>query len=302
MTLSFESTSPSLGAKVSGVAFDQVLDDAAASSELFDALRQALDRHLVLVFNQCDLSAQHIFRLAAGIGGGTPFVNIKLPDNPGAIHVPDRPEIKVISTEFTPSGLPLGDAGNTLAQVWHNDGAAEDVPPGVITFSGKRTPTPAPETSWMNMYEAYARLPDKLRNELAGLKAIYWKGGRSPYFEDFETPQTQPEAVRRSGVRHPLVCLHPSTHRPYLMVPMHRDTLIEGLSGQESRRIMDILWDHMFALECSWSYGISAGDVVIWDNMATMHSRQGWTSEEARTMWHLASRARRAPLPITELA
>ena len=36
-----------------------------------------------------------------------------------------------------------------------------------------------------------------------------------------------------------------------------------------------------------WSAPLVADDVVIWDNAASVHCRDGWPDEQTRAVWHL---------------
>lgn len=285
--LTIEPVSSHLGAEVSGLRLRDMINNTA--DKVFVQLRAALDEHLVLLFRNQELWPGELVRFAQMIGSG-PFVDLKRANNPAAVHIPEHPDIKVISNGSDREGRPLGDVSDSLPQIWHSDGAGQDVPTGITTFYARQAPVPPPHTKWLNMYRVFDTMPTPLRRAAVGLQAIHWMGARSASYADFERPLPASEAQRRVGARHPLIRLHPLSLRPFLFVPLHRDTLIVDRSVEESRRIMSGIWDHVLASKCTWSHGLAAGDVAVWDNRVTMHGRDGWDSGQTRTMWHLATK------------
>ena len=69
----------------------------------------------------------------------------------------------------------------------------------------------------------------------------------------------------------PVVRVHPSTGRPSLFVNPGFTSHIEGFSRVESDHLLALLYEHstqpQFVLRHRWR----PGDVLLWDNRATMH-------------------------------
>ena len=72
-------------------------------------------------------------------------------------------------------------------------------------------------------------------------------------------------------VIHPVVRVHPTTGRPNLFVNPGFTSHIVGMSRIESDGLLHLLYEHMTQPEFVLRHRWRNGDVVIWDNRATMH-------------------------------
>ena len=72
-------------------------------------------------------------------------------------------------------------------------------------------------------------------------------------------------------VIHPVVRVHPTTGRPNLFVNPGFTSHIVGVSRVESDGLLRTLYEHMTQPEFVLRHRWRDGDVVIWDNRATMH-------------------------------
>ena len=70
---------------------------------------------------------------------------------------------------------------------------------------------------------------------------------------------------------HPVVRVHPTTGRPNLFVNPGFTSHIVGMSRIESDGLLAMLYEHMTQPEFVLRHRWRDGDVVIWDNRATMH-------------------------------
>jgi taurine dioxygenase len=120
------------------------------------------------------------------------------------------------------------------------------------------------DTMWSNQYLAYERLSPGLRATLDGLR-IHFRGmrlGRMLGVAESDIP---------SAV-HPLVRTHPQTGRKALYLA-HADNVvgIEGWTPQESRPLLEYLYQHSTTPDNIYRHMWREGDVVMWDNRCTMH-------------------------------
>jgi taurine dioxygenase len=72
------------------------------------------------------------------------------------------------------------------------------------------------------------------------------------------------------GCDHPVVAAHPLSGRPLLYVDSYTTQII-GLSPRESRAILNMLWDELNYPGYHYRHKWTLGDVVMWDEHATVH-------------------------------
>ena len=79
--------------------------------------------------------------------------------------------------------------------------------------------------------------------------------------------------------RHRLIQRHEASGRMNLYIASHVHHL-EGISREESKRLIDTLYQHAcqpkYVVSIPWE---SPGDVILWDNTAVMHRSTGGTFE-----------------------
>ncbi|MGB6962918.1 MAG: TauD/TfdA family dioxygenase, partial [Xanthobacteraceae bacterium] len=59
---------------------------------------------------------------------------------------------------------------------------------------------------------------------------------------------------------------------------------VEGMDPTEGEKLIDELTTQTTALGTRYTHAWRAGDVVMWDNRATMHRGRPWPAHEARHM------------------
>jgi taurine dioxygenase len=120
---------------------------------------------------------------------------------------------------------------------------------------------------------AYLDLPEPLR----ALADRLWAVHTNAY--DYVVPPDQSESVQeqrdrfvsqRWEVAHPVVRVHPETHRPGLFIGGFVQRLV-GLSTTESRDIVRLLQAYVERPENTLRWRWSPGDLVLFDNRVTQH-------------------------------
>ena len=74
-------------------------------------------------------------------------------------------------------------------------------------------------------------------------------------------------------VIHPLVRTHPLGGEKTLYFSMNHTARIDGMSEEDSLPILDRLRDHATNPRFVYAHHWRVGDLVLWDNAATMHRR-----------------------------
>ena len=154
--------------------------------------------------------------------------------------------------------------GNRL---WHTDASFQD-PPGrySMLFSVVVPPVPA-DTEFADMRAAYDALTDDMKAQLEGLRAQH-SIAYSRSTLGFECCARRPSKLK--GAVHPLVRTIPRSGRRSLYVASHASRIIDW-PVPEGRLLLRDLIEHATQPEFVYRHAWRVGDLVIWDNRATMH-------------------------------
>lgn len=269
-----------IGADLLDIDLAAVVDDDLRLTEI----RALLSRYLVLRIRGQHLSSEQAVRFTTFFG---PLIDVRRPQ-PRAVHVPGFPEIQILSNATDEQGRRVGD-GNTAAQVWHTDSGQWEVPPAVVLFYARKTPSPAPMTRFLNMIKVYESLPERTKERIAPLKVRHHMYSQSVDADVDRNGPSLSHEHRAAGMAHPLVRRHMGTHQPILYLPTRRDSVIDGLSDEEATALVTELRAFADASPFKWEVALEVDDVVLWDNAAILHCREGWPEDQDRIMWHLLS-------------
>jgi taurine dioxygenase len=87
-----------------------------------------------------------------------------------------------------------------------------------------------------------------------------------------------------AGTVHPIVITQPETGEPTLYLGRRRNAWIAGLPIDESERLLNIIWSYATAQAVTLRHRWRLGDVVLWNNLTTMHRRDAFPPTEFRTL------------------
>ena len=271
-----------IGAHVEGI------DLAAIDEDSFVALRDLLDARGVIAIRDQDLSQAAQVAFARRFGElHRVFIREAAPL--------EYPELFLVSN-ILEDGKPIGstDAG----RFWHTDGAYIEAPHGVSLLYSIEVPrsddgTVLGDTLFAGMAPAWEALPEPLRERLDAMRAVH------SLYRRYGTLTGAKEMAERSlafpPVSHPLVLRNPRTGRRALYLSEGYTTHIEGLSPEESEALLAQLCEHVTRPEFVYHHRWSPGELVIWDNLATLHRA---TFDYALPQRRLMRRATVAGRPI----
>jgi taurine dioxygenase len=60
---------------------------------------------------------------------------------------------------------------------------------------------------------------------------------------------------------------------------------VNGLPLEESESLLDALWAHATDARFGYTHSWSVGDVVVWDNQATLHKRDAFDASTRRVLY-----------------
>ncbi len=255
-----------LGARVTGVDLGQALP-----AEGFRTLLRALGAHGVLCFPGQDLDAPQLAGFARLFGELE--VNVA-----NLFHAPGLPEIMILSNLRDAAGKPVGlsDAG----QGWHTDMSYSHDIALANVLHAKQVPEkhgrPLGATQFRNMHAAYADLPAEVVERLEGRVAVhdfgkFWEVMR--HRPGSTRKQLTPEQrAKKPPVPQPIFRTHPITGRRVLYCNPGYAMHIEGLDAAESTAMLEFLFLHQAQPKYLYSHAWTPGDVLMWDNIGTVHN------------------------------
>jgi taurine dioxygenase len=238
-----------LGAEISGIDLATV-DDAAATE-----LRAALNQHLVLFFRDQPITSEQQLALAAGFGPVIehPYVE-SLAGHLGIIEIVKE------------AGEQHNWGGN-----WHADMTFTKAPPLGAVLCAREVPPWGGDTLFANLQLAYDTLSDGMKQMLGGLAAVHYSGETSSYGDLYESMHGR-EDVTEESHEHPVVRTHPDTGRKGLFVNRVFTRRLAGMTDDESRPILNFLYDHCERPAFTCRFRWRRNSVAIWDNRAVMHN------------------------------
>lgn len=274
---------PVLGAEIAGV------DLAAPTRAEIDVIQRAFDRHGGLLIRGQSLKPGDLVAFSRHFGTlDEAPVNEK-----GRTAVDGFPEIYVVSNIKGADGEPIGSLGAGEA-VWHTDMSYVDNPPYASMLYAVEVPREGGNTWLCSMAAAYEALPADLKARIDGLSikhdGTYNSGG---YLREGAHETDDP--TRSVGKVHPLVIAHPRTGRPALYLGRRRNAYIMGLELAESEALLDALWQYATLPRNAYEHHWRVGDVLIWDNRATMHRRDPFDPDARRLMLRTQIKAETVP-------
>jgi alpha-ketoglutarate-dependent 2,4-dichlorophenoxyacetate dioxygenase len=263
---------PGFAAELRGITLAEVAADDAA----YQATRAAFEEHSVIVFRGQEVTdeVQLAFSRRFGplevtkvgsLGAGTNLVILSTIDENG----------KVVPADHR---LALRNKAN---QLWHTDSTFKRVPALASMLSARVIPARGGETEYVSTRLAFERLDAGLRKRLENSFAWHdYAHSRSQIAADLATPEERaalpPQCWR-------MVWKNPVNRRGAVYLASHAYA-VEGMEALAGKKLIDELMEAATAPGTRYLHQWRRGDVVMWDNRATMHRGRPWPAHEARLM------------------
>jgi taurine dioxygenase len=265
-----------IGIALGGIDLSKPLSDAS-----FREIEQAFWEGQVLAIKGQDLTPAAFLDFARRFGRPEPHVI-------DTFHHPEAPDILILSNRKKPDGSPAGLAdGGTY---FHTDYSYLAVPARVTMLYSVEVPSRGGNTLFADMYSAYDDLPETMRSRIAGLVVRHHYGNRDDLDETSRTAASrlsEDQKTKVTWVRHPLVRTHYGTGRKALYAVSGSSFEIEGMPRDEGVALLDELKAHALQDKYRFSYAYDVGDVVLWDDLATLHSATLTDPNDPRTLWRI---------------
>jgi alpha-ketoglutarate-dependent 2,4-dichlorophenoxyacetate dioxygenase len=263
---------PGFAAELRGVTLADVASDDAA----YAAVRAAFEEHSVLVFRGQDVTDE--IQLAFSRRFGPPEVTKVGSQGTGSHFVilsTIGPDGKVVPADHR---LSLRAKAN---QLWHTDSSFKRVPALASILSARIIPARGGETEYVSTRLAFARLDAALRNKLQSSFAWHdYAHSRKQIAPDLASPEERaalpPQCWR-------MVWTNPVNGRGAIYLASHAYA-VEGMEAAVGKKLIDELMEAATQAGTSYLHQWREGDVVMWDNRATMHRGRPWPAQEPRLM------------------
>ena len=240
-----------LGAEIAGVDISRPLEDSVVAE-----IRRAFLDYLVLFFHGQKLTPQAQLAFARRLGEPMEYPQLK--------GLPECPLITPV--------VKLEHERVNFGGIWHADTTYLERPPMASMLYAIEIPPYGGDTLFANQYLAYETLSDAYRKLLDGLIGV-----NSSLKAD--ASRTREDRLRAAGLEskvlvgeHPVVRTHPETGRKALFVNIGHTTHFKGLSEDESRPLLEYLFQHQVRPEFTCRFRWQPGSLAFWDNRCAQHN------------------------------
>ncbi|MEU0108298.1 TauD/TfdA family dioxygenase [Streptomyces sp. NPDC006251] len=233
------------------------------SAELADALY----RHRLLVFPRQHLN--HADLLAAASRFGTVDTDIDR-----TYAVPGFPGVTTISN-IVEDGAHVGIYDGDDEEEWHADNSFKPKLTQATFLYSVITPAAGGETRFADATRAYTDLPTELKERVEGLRAVHsiqQLGALQSQASGGQSSTAAGSLAARPDVEHPLVLTHPVTEARSLLLGSMVISGIVGLDPDASASLLTELLAHTTRSPYVYTHRWRQGDLVVWDNRATLHT------------------------------
>ena len=241
-----------------------------------DQLRQLWAHHAVLVFRRQALSETELADFSALFGPLERVVRTEWAS-------PVVPEVGLISNLKDAQARPIGGLGDGELQ-WHSDQSYMRNPATGAMLYAVELPPEGGTTSWADLSAAYAALPERLRCEIEGRRAVFSYVKRLAGYQGVDRVISEETRQQTPAVVHPLVHTHPMIGRKALYLDSTTTIGIEGMDNAAGSALLDEIYAFATQPPFVYRHDWQVGDVVMWDNGFTMHRREPFDPEARRLM------------------
>lgn len=263
---------PDFGAEIQGVD----LLDIVCSDALQRQVRAAFEAHSVLLWRHQNVSDDIQATFARGFGA---LEKTKVGSG-GAGSIYSRMH------NIGPDGgvVPPNDRAMLIAranQLWHTDSSFKQLPALASVLSARVIPQDGGATEFVSTRAAWAALPEARQAALQDLEAVHSYATSRDQIDPGMMGAEERAAL--PPVQWRLTWRNPVNGRSALYIASHAGA-IAGMDAEAGRTLLRELMDHATQAERRYVHRWQPGDVILWDNRATMHRGQPWKGGQPRSI------------------
>jgi taurine dioxygenase len=240
------------------------LAEASRDDALFSEIRALLLRYKVLFLREQPITRAEHVAFARRFG--------ELEDHPVAGSDPDHPGLVRIYKD-------LDSPAEHYENAYHCDATWREKPPFGCVLRCVEGPQVGGDTIWVNMAEAYQRLPDEVKKRIDGLRARH--SIESSFGANMPVEQRLALHERFPDAEHPVVRTHPETGEKVLFVNAFTTHLVNFHTPENVRFGFDYtpggseLLNYLIRQAAIPEYQVrwrwTPNSFAIWDNRSTQH-------------------------------
>ncbi len=247
----------------------------SVAPEVILQLKQALRKYHILIFKNQQLSDEQFlsFSLYFGALFVPPDETPVLASKPGETPV-------VISISNVDGGYT-----GTGELTFHSDHKWTPYPSSGSLLYALEIPSEGGDTYWLNTNLAYETLDEATKERISNLQLITY----NPFLQDRNAPRNLYRLDKSIPLispvfPHPLVRSHPETGKKHLYLDAATEVEIVDFDPEEGAALIEQLRQHLNQPQFYYQHKWSVGDIVYWDNQATLHYRQAFAPNERRVL------------------
>ena len=224
--INIKPTAGNVGVEIHGVDLSKKVPDS-----LFNEIRDAFIENGLIFFRDQNL---------------TPEEHIRFAEQWGKINI-NRFFAKVDGYDQVAEVRKEPDQKGNIGGEWHTDHSYDQIPALGSILLAKEIPSSGGDTLFACMYKAYENLSNGMKVTLEGLNAVHSSrhifGEGSVYSKSSKGRIVNSELATQDAI-HPVIITHPESKKKALYVNRAFTLRFEGWTNEESRPLLDYLYDH----------------------------------------------------------
>lgn len=244
---------------------------SVSADDLFPEIRAAFEEHSLLLFRGQHWKDEAILRFGRLFGpienrtdkpDFVSRVSNVLPD--GSVSPPDAQRLKDLQANM----------------LWHTDSTFLPTPSLANIITAEVVPTEGGATELVSTRAGLSRLPERLRVVLNGAIRHRYAHSRAKIDADLAKADhiaKWPDQTWRG------IWTNPVNGRDAAYIASHACG-VDGLADAEAQALIDAIIQALTTEDAVYAHRWRVGDVLIWDERATLHRGAPWPEEQPRTL------------------
>ncbi len=243
----------------------------ATADHLYPEIRAAFEEHSLLLFRGQGWEDDDILSFGRLFG---PIEN----RTDGPVHVPKVSNVLPDGSVVAPDAQRLKDLQANM--LWHTDSTFLPVPALANIITARVVPSEGGTTELVSTRAGLARLPEELRAIVKGAIRHRLSHSRAKIDPDLARAD---HIVKWSEEVWPGIWPNPVNGREAVYIASHACGIV-GMEDAAAQDAIDRTIEALTPADAVYAHQWQVGDVLIWDERATLHRGMPWPYDQARTL------------------